>query len=385
MTTRKTLSEAAKEVLDASRSSADKEPMHKLADTGSGLDSVRDIGGSTWEDPQGNQVGSASAAGAPHAVPPGVQPDASSKEPMHVQTHTKGTVDSGTNKVDLDKATDVSGAKITTIAKEEEDLEAARKERFESLKEKMKAVGGVAEDMAALFGGESGLSEEFKTKATTIFEAAVLARAVAVVEEVEKEILQAAEEAVEETREELEEQIGVYLDMMLVEWVKNNEVAIESGLRAEIVESFIHALKNVFAEHYVDVPAEQVDLVAAQAEEIDALTDKVNETLNINAKLVSELNSAKKTQILNKVCEGLTAVAAEKVKTLAEGVEFVSEDDYAKKVKVLKEGYTDSPKVKDGQAKVIALTESASKDGSETKTTSDEVDPSVARHLRTLR
>jgi hypothetical protein len=381
--TRKTLSEAAKEALDASRRSADKEPMHKLADTGSGLDSVRDIGGSTWADPEGNEVGSASAGGAPSAVPPGVQPDASSKEPMHVETKTKSTVDSGTNKVDLAKA--VSGsdsAKIHDLAKEEADLEAARKARYEDLKAAMKSIGGVEEDMKALFGGES-LSEDFKTKATTIFEAAVLQRAVSVVEAVEKEILQAAEEAVEETRDELEEQIGVYLDLMLVEWVKNNEVAIESGLRAEIVESFIHGLKNLFAEHYVDVPAEQVDLVSAQAEEIDTLTDKVNEAINLNAKLVAELNTAKKEKILNKVCEGLTATAAEKVKTLAEGVEFVSEDDYAKKVKVLKEGYTDSPKVKDGQNKVIALTESAS--GTETQTKTDEVAPSVAAHLRTLR
>src|SRR5438105_3760936 len=269
---KKTLAEAAKEVLDASRVGG--EPMHKFDNTGSGLDAVRDIGGSSLADPIAKDVGSKSAAGAPSATAPGTQPDAGLREPMHVQDKGLDPKTKGTNR--LDQAAALDGTDGHQLAHEEADIEAARAERWEEIKATIKAVGGVKEDMDALFGSET-LSEEFKTKATTIFEAAVFARAVAVVEELEKQILEAAEEAVEETRTELAEQIDNYLNLMVPEWVKNNEVAIESGLRAEVVGSFIHGLKDLFAEHYVDVPAEQVDLVAAQQDEIAALTAKVNE------------------------------------------------------------------------------------------------------------
>lgn len=384
MTRKKTLAEAAAEVLNASIAGASKEPMHKLADTGSGLDSVRDIGGATFETPQGGDVGSNSAAGAPSATPPGTQPSVG-KEPMH-KLAGANTQSQGTNKTDLEAATSTSGNKVTSHANEETDPAAeaaAAAERAEEIKAALKAVGGVSEDMAALFSG-TDFSEEFKTKAATIFEAAVQARALAVVQKVEKDILEAAEEAVEETRSELAEQIENYLNLMVPEWVSDNEVAIESGLRAEVVEGFIAGMKNLFAEHYIDIPAEKVDVVAAQADEIEELTDKVNEALNTNAQLQKKINESQKKEILNKVCEGLTATQAEKVKTLSEGVEFVTADDYEKKIGVLKEGYA-STKVKDGKTtNVVALTETA--DGAVAqKPTSQAVDSSVAAHLRALR
>lgn len=367
---RKTLAEAAAEVLNASRSGAQKEPMHKLDNTGSGLDSVHDLGGSTYETPQGGDVGSKAAAAAPSATPPGTQPDAGSKEGMHVQNKPEANTQSrGTNTTDLEDALSTSGDKTTKLANEEAEA-AARAERWEEIKATIKAVGGVKEDMDALFGGET-LSEDFKTKASTIFEAAVITRALAVVEELEKQILEAAEEAVEETRTELAEQIDNYLNLMVPEWVKTNEVAIESGLRAEVVESFISGMKTLFAEHYVDIPADKVDVVAQQADEIEELTDKVNEAINANAELTKKINESKKTEILNKVCEGLTATQIEKVKTLAEGVEFTTEGEYEKKIAVLKEGYASTPKVKEGMAtNVVALTES--NDGVVPSTTVDQ-------------
>jgi hypothetical protein len=379
---KKTLSEAAKEVLDASRSGASKEGMHKLDNTGSGLDAVRDIGGSSYAEPQGGDVGSKSAAGAPSATAPGTQPDAGTHEPMHKLAATANGQAHGTNTTDLEDALSTSGDKVKTHANEEADIEAARASRWEEIKAAMAAVGGVKEDMEALFSGES-LSEEFMTKASTIFEAAVLKRAVAVVEELETQILEAAEEAVEETRAELAEQIDNYLNLMVPEWVKNNEVAIESGLRSEVVQSFIHGLKDLFAEHYVDVPEEQGDLVAAQQDQIEELTAKVNEALNNNAALQKSVNEAEKSKIINKVCEGLTATQTEKVRTLAEGVEFVTVDDYTKKVSVLKEGYASTPKVKDSKASVVALTESV--DGAVEHKQTDQVSPAVAALRRTLR
>lgn len=373
---RKTLSEAAADVLNASRSGAPREAMHKLDATGSGLDAVHDLGGASFEQPQGTIA----HANLGKATPPGTQPDAGTREAMH-KLDGANTQSQGTNSVDLTAAASASGNKVSNFANEEADMEAARAERWEEIKATIKAVGGVKEDMEALFSGET-MSEAFMEKATTIFEAAVLKRAVAVVEELETQILEAAEQAVEETRAELAEQIDSYLNLMVPEWVKNNEVAIESGLRAEVVGSFIHGLKNLFAEHYVDVPAEQVDLVAAQQEEIEELTDKVNEAINANAELTKRINESQKIEILNKVCEGLTATQAEKVKTLAEGVEFTSADDYAKKVAVLKEGYASSPRVKDSKTNVVALTES--NDGA-VEQKGPQVSASVAQHLKALR
>lgn len=379
---RKTLAEAAAEVLNASRSGAAKEPMHKLDNTGSGLDSVHDIGGVTFDEPQGGDVGSKSAAGAPSATPPGTAPSVGA-EPMHKQVASANAQSQGTNKTDLDDAMSTAGDKVKSHANEETDPEAeaaAAAERAEEIKAALKAVGGVSEDMTALFSG-TDLSEDFKTKAATIFEAAVLARALAVVEKIEKDVLAAAEEAVEETHAEIAEQIENYLNLMVPEWVSQNEVAIESGLRAEVVEGFISGMKNLFAEHYIDIPAEKVDVVASQEDEIEELTDKVNEALNKNAELQKQINEAQKQQILNKVCEGLTATQSEKVKTLAEGVEFVTADEYEKKIGVLKEGYASTPKVKDSKTNMVALTESA--DGAVPQKT--QVDASVAHHLRALR
>lgn len=378
---RKTLAEAAAEVLNASRSGASQEPMHKLASTGSGLDNVHDLGGTTFQDPQSGDVGSKAAAAAPSAAYPGPTPPVG-QEPMH-KLATGNTQSQGTNTTDLDSATGTGGNKVKSHANEETDPEAEAKvttERAEEIKAALKAVGGVAEDMAALFSG-TDLSEEFKIKAVTIFEAAVLARALAVVEKIEKEVLDAAEEAVEETHAELAEQIENYLNLMVPEWVKDNEVAIESGLRSEVVEGFISGMKNLFAEHYIDIPADKVDVVATQEEEIEELTAKVNEAINKNAELQKQINEAQKQQILNKVCEGLTATQTEKVKTLAEGVEFVTVDDYEKKVAIVKEGYATSPKVKDSKTNMVALTESA--DGAVPQ--KPQVDASVAHHLRALR
>ena len=371
----RTLAEAAAEVLNGSRSSTPRAPMPKLADTGSGLDGVTDLGGASFEEPQGGDIGKRAAGMVGKAQEP--------KGPANVGDRVKSTKqgDEGVDKVaalgndDVDLASSMNKTvkpKMQPTSEEveseeeviaedtdeeeltEEEIEAARTARWEDLKERMKAQP-VAEDMSALFSGET-LSEEFKTKATTIFEAAVMTRAVAVAESLEKEILEAAEAAIEETRADLEEKVEGYLNFVVEQWVADNTVAIESGLRSEVVEGFISGLKNLFVEHYVDVPEDKVDVLAAQEEKINELTDKVNEAVNANIELTKKLNESKKKEILSTVCEGLTATQAEKVKALAEGVEFTAEGDYSKKLKVIRESYTNSSKVKDG---VVALTEQA--------------------------
>jgi hypothetical protein len=233
--------------------------------------------------------------------------------------------------------------------------------------------------MDALFNGEE-LSEEFKNKAATIFESAVIARAITVVEEMEAEILAAAEESIEEIKNELEEQVDAYLNYMVEEWVNENQVAIESGLKAEIVEDFMTGLKNLFAEHYIDVPDEKIDILEAMAEENEALEAKLNEALNNNIELSQAIVEATKSEIITSVCEGLTATQAEKVKTLAEGVEFTTEGEYAKKLEIIRENYVSAEPSKVKQStKQVQLSEQASE-----PVVPQEVSPVMEHYVRAI-
>jgi hypothetical protein len=244
-----------------------------------------------------------------------------------------------------------------TVELSEEEIAEARQAKHHMMKEKMKHMG-MKEDMDALFNGEN-LSEEFKVKAATIFESAVIARAIQVVEEMEEEILAAAEESVEEIKNELEEQIDAYLNYMVEEWVNNNEVAIESGLRSEIAEDFMAGIKRVFEENYIEVPEERLDVIETMAEEIEELKERLNETLNTNIELSQAIVESTKNEIITAACQGLTATQAEKVKTLAEGVEFTTEGEYIKKMDIIRENYFKSePQKVKGVSKAIQLSES---------------------------
>jgi hypothetical protein len=379
----KSLAEAAAEVLNKSRSDSQKEPMHKLDNTGSHLDGVVDLGGATYENPAGDETGKKAAAARGVATPPGVQPDADKKAPMEkLESGNGGNPENQrpnskeAAKTSSQKAGEVSspeehdgahGAEHGEYAhptKEEveitdEELAEAKAERMENAKKKMKEMS-CKEDIEAMFSG-SDLTEEFKTKVTTIFEAAVIARAVAVAEALEEEILDAAQEALDDSKAEIEEQVDTYLNFVVENWVRENQVAIESGLRSEIVEDFISGLKNLFAENYIDVPSEKVDVVESQSEEIADLQNQVNEILNANAELTKQLASSTKTTILATASEGLTATQATKLKTLAEGVEFTTEGEYTSKLKVIREGYFEAGKtVKQDVTNVVLMTESES-------------------------
>lgn len=349
----RTLLEAAADVLNKSRSDTPKEPMHNLAaDRGTdglaGQQNVVDLGGATYENPAGAKTGEKIAAARPQSTPPGVKPDSDTKAPMQdletVRGKQPGTEKAGEKSSPEEHdgahaAEHGSYAHPTSEETEltEEEIEAAKAERWEHAKEVMKSMS-VKEDIDALFSGET-LTEEFKTKAATIFEAAVVARAITVAEALEEEILDAAEEALADSQVAMEEQVDTYLNFVVENWVKENQVAIESGLRSEIVEDFISGLKNLFVEHYVDVPSEKVDVVESQAQEIADLTDKVNEALNANADLVKKLSESKKVEILATVSEGLTDTQAVKLKTLTESVEFTTEGEYTSKLKTIRESY----------------------------------------------
>lgn len=368
----KSLAEAAAEVLNASRATAPKEtfgvglnlPGKTAAERVSG--GTQDIGGVTTSNPMGNvDIGSKAAHGAPSATPPGVPPASDSSEKFGAGLHLPGSDaahavsdQKAGEKVDLEDAEHTDQEDKLLHVPEETDVEAARAERWEEIRKAISSMS-VKEDVDAMLAG-SELSEEFKTKVTTIFEAAVLSRAVAVAEQLEAQILEDAEQAVEEVRAELEEKVDSYLNFVIENWVKENEVAIESGLKSEVIEGFIAGLKNLFTEHYVEVPEGKEDVLESAQAEVAALTEKLNEALNQNIELTKQIAGGKRSEILNKVCEGLTAVQAEKVKALAEGVEFTTEGDYTKKLGVIRENYFPAKVKQDATAKTVALTESES-------------------------
>jgi hypothetical protein len=200
----------------------------------------------------------------------------------------------------------------------------------------------VAEDLSAdidaIFGDEN-ISEEFKSKVSTIFEARVTDRINTIKEEIETEYSSMLEEAVESIRTDLTEKVNDYLDYIVEEWMKQNEVAIEKGLRTEMVEDFIGGLRNLFAEHYIDVPAEKVDLVDELATKVESLEDKLNEEIQRGIEYKKQLTEAKKIEVVRTVCEGLTSTQVEKIKSLAESVEFSTEEEYQEKLETIRENY----------------------------------------------
>lgn len=158
----------------------------------------------------------------------------------------------------------------------------------------------------------------------------------------EKEILSAAAQTIEEAKAQIEEQVDNYLNYMVEQWMEENKLAVTSGLKMEIAEEFMTDIKNVFEAHNINLPEEKLDVMEAMVSENEELKKKLNDVLHSNIELKKEVNEAKKNEIVTAVCEGLTATQAEKVKTLAEGVEFTTEREYSEKLKIIREQYFSS-------------------------------------------
>lgn len=200
------------------------------------------------------------------------------------------------------------------------------------------------EDVEEMFNGEE-LSEEFKEKASTLFEAAVQAKAMVEIARIEEEYETRLEEEVTSIVKEIEGNLDNYLDYVVENWMKENEVAIESSLRNEIMEEFIGGLKNLFAEHYIDMPEEKIDVVEELAAKVEELEGKLDEAINENAELANIVAESVRQDAVAEVAEGLTLSQSEKFHSLAEGVEFDGDPDvYKKKLSVVKETYFPSTK-----------------------------------------
>jgi hypothetical protein len=207
--------------------------------------------------------------------------------------------------------------------------------------------GAVKEDIDDMFSADD-LSEEFREKATTVFEAAVAVRATLKEAELQEEFEQtvAALEEEFETKlqeetanifEQLAEKLDQYLDYAIKEWKEENKLAIDNSLRAEIAEDFIQGLHGLFSEHYIRVPDEKIDLVAEMKAELEEVKAKLNETVDVKLELESIINEATRQAAIDEVSEGLSAIQADKLRTLAEGIEFTDAETYSKKLAILKE------------------------------------------------
>jgi hypothetical protein len=169
-----------------------------------------------------------------------------------------------------------------------------------------------------------------------------MSRVEEIAEEIEQEYANQFELALTEMKEDFASKVDDYLNYMVEEWMEENKLAIESGLRSEIVEDFIGGLRNLFAEHYIDIPDEKVDVVEELTQTVEELEEKLNEQIARSIELKKQINEHKKFEAVQAVCEGLTQTQVEKLKSLAESVEFTSEEDFADKLNTLKEAYVPS-------------------------------------------
>jgi len=197
----------------------------------------------------------------------------------------------------------------------------------------------VRQDLVTIFGSEN-LSEEFMNKAGSIYEAAVLAKANEVVREIHEQYESAFAQEIEDVKEELTEKVDSYLNYVVDEWMNENKLAIENGIRTEIAESFISKLKNLFVESYIDVPQNKTNLFDEMAETISELEEKVNAEIKRNVTLVNENKAMRAVGIFIEQTKNLTDVQSDKVAKLAENIEFQSEEDFADKIKTIVENVT---------------------------------------------
>ena len=225
-----------------------------------------------------------------------------------------------------------------------------------TLEDRLSSVD-VSEDVSALTEGEE-LSEEFKDKAATIFEAAVKSKLRSEVERIEEAKVQEIAEEINRVRDELTEKVDAYMNYVVEEWMKENEIAIERGLKGEIAEDFISGLKSLFEEHYIDVPDEKYDILGTQSEKIDELEAKLNEQIEKTASIKKQNDQLVRESVFAEVASDLADTEVEKFKSLAEDVDFTDEDSFRGKLDTLKESYF--PK-----ATTIAESVDSETDGSE--------------------
>ena len=220
--------------------------------------------------------------------------------------------------------------------KKEMQMKASYKKEEDEKKEK---EIDVKEHVNALVAGDDSLSEEFKQKAATVFEAAIKSKVKEIAEEMQADYDKKLTEETSKSKDELVEKVDSYLAYVVEEWMKENELALERGIKGEIAEDFISGLKKLFEDHYIDVPDEKYNVLEDQSSKIEELEKKLNESIEKNVELSKENGEHKRQNIIDEASDGLTETQKEKFNKLAEEVEYSNEEDFKTKVATIKESY----------------------------------------------
>ena len=367
----------SKTVVNANAKPAD--PMPTMADPGTQLGNVEDLGGPT---------------------PENSKPDDDSnklKTPTGTLKQVKDVVNKGAKPADggvKEEEVEVEGDVVSEEPKDEEStlrkkMEEAIKESEETVEE-VTAEGeevvaeeeeiievNVEDDINALIAGEE-LSEEFEEKARTIFETAINSKVSLIKEDLEKEYAKILQEEIDSTKVELTERVDSYLEYVANEWLEENSLAVEQGLKAEMSESFLTGMKSLFEEHYVSIPEDKYDVLESMVNKLDDMEEKLNEQIEKNVGLTKRLAESKSDGILSDVSEGLAVTQKDKLASLAESVEFESESDYREKLVTLRNSYFPTRQVASTQSEDSEML------SEESKAPAAEATGTMANYLTTL-
>jgi hypothetical protein len=325
--------------------------MPKLADPGTGLAAVQDLGGPT---------------------PENYKPDDESAKLAEPKVKTvRDVVNRGAGKAD---AMQSIGTEVLKQG-DEPEVEETQEVVAEQEVEETPAVD-IEEDLAALFGGEE-LSEEFQEKAKTIFEAVVTAKVTQVQDAMAAQYESQLTEHLESVKAELVERVDAYLEYVSEEWVSENKIEVEHGLKTEMTESFLQGMKGLFEDHYVHIPDEKYDVLESMVSKLDEMETRLNEQIEANISLNKRLGETTADGIFREVTEGLAVTQREKLYALSEGVEFEGEESYREKLVTLRESYFPSEQ-KQSSNKVETLSEGV------TSETGVEASASMTQYLKAL-
>ena len=359
--TEKTLVEAGKEVMEATAPDAPKKnavpaepsPLKNDAEdlgapvvkpTDSNPDATKKVKEVSGQAPQKSE-------GAPDPMPkmdskhPGKAMEAKETDKDSEDKEIKeGEMPAGLKKY-LDKKDDKKESmddkekeKVNASYKKEESDAEKKDEKVKEEKEDKKEID-VKEHVDALVAGDDSLSEEFKQKAATVFEAAIKSKVKEIAEEMQADYDKKLTEETSKSKDELVEKVDSYLAYVVEEWMKENELALERGIKGEIAEDFISGLKKLFEDHYIDVPDEKYNVLEDQSSKIEELEKKLNESIEKNVELSKENGEHKRQDIIDEASKELADTQKEKFNKLAEEVEYSNEEDFKTKVATIKESY----------------------------------------------
>ena len=314
------------------------DPMPKIALSTPGQASVEDLGGPTPENskPDDDSNKLKTPGTTLKQVKDIVSKGAKPADPMPAGMKEEEEVEG-----DVVAETEVSEDEVVSeeeTAEVEETQEVVAEEEATEEEEIVEEEIDIEADVKALLEGEE-LSEEFQNKAKTIFEAAIKSKLADVRESVKAEYEEQLVEEVASIKSELEERVDAYLEYVADEWIADNQIAVESGLKSEMTDSFLTGMKSLFEEHYVSVPEDKYDVIESMVDKLDEMEGKLNEQIEKNVALNRRLAESSADVVFGEVTEGLAATQKEKLATLVENVEFESETDYREKLVTLKESY----------------------------------------------